>query len=87
MAQAIMKFLTFRFITHPLFSIFRLPFYRELKIQILFFEMPNSQPDKGVFKKVSVYEDAREGIINDPVPKVPFNGSLALIVRNDWSLF
>ena len=58
MAQAIMNFLTFRFITHPLFSIQRLPFYRELKIQIFFFDMPNSQPDKGVFKKVSVYEDA-----------------------------
>ena len=29
----------------------------------------------------------REGIINDPVQKVPFNGSLPLIWRNDWSLF
>ena len=31
--------------------------------------------------------DAREGVINDPVQKVPFNGSLALIWCNDWSLF
>ena len=49
-------------------------------------EHRNYSNTKGWIKKKQRQRNTRVGVINDPGQKVPCNGSLPLIWRNDWSL-